>query len=219
MEMLNVFDIGYDEISNEKSNELYSLRKKTFKDRLGWAVSCSNDMERDEYDNSDARYILGIFQGKVVCSVRFIMMDRPNMITHTFHHCFGELELPRGHYIESSRFFVQKERVQQILGSHYPISHILMLSMINYSRRHNLDGIYTVVSSAMWSVIRRNGWQIEKVRKGYLTKEECIYLLFIPVEESNQFALTQKISQLLLCTPSKLLSWPISLSVNSRFVD
>ncbi|WP_440867919.1 acyl-homoserine-lactone synthase [Symbiopectobacterium purcellii] len=217
--MLNVFDVGYDEISNGKSNELYRLRKKTFRDRLGWAVSCFNDMEYDEYDSSDARYILGVYQEKIVCSVRFIMMDRPNMITHTFNHCFGELELPRGHYIESSRFFVQKERAQQILGSHYPISHILMLSMINYSRYHHIDGIYTVVSSAMWNVIRRNGWQLEKVSKGYFTKEECIYLLFIPVGENNQFALAEKISQILSCIPSKLLSWPISLSVNARLVD
>ncbi|WP_042836014.1 acyl-homoserine-lactone synthase, partial [Yersinia pestis] len=47
--MLEIFDVRYDELTDIRSEDLYKLRKKTFKDRLNWEVNCSNGMEFDEY--------------------------------------------------------------------------------------------------------------------------------------------------------------------------
>ncbi|WP_025475170.1 acyl-homoserine-lactone synthase, partial [Yersinia pestis] len=120
--MLEIFDVRYDELTDIRSEDLYKLRKKTFKDRLNWEVNCSNGMEFDEYDNSDTRYLLGIYQGQLICSVRFIELHLPNMITHTFNALFDDVALPKRGYIESSRFFVDKTRAKLLFGNHYPIS-------------------------------------------------------------------------------------------------
>ncbi|GAA3577939.1 hypothetical protein GCM10023078_02430 [Gibbsiella greigii] len=116
--MLELFDVSYEELKITRSNELYRLRKKTFSGRLGWDVVCNRDMEFDEFDNPATRYILGLCEGHLVCSVRFIGLDQPNMITHTFNSCFGSVCLPDT-AIESSRFFVDKDRTRQLLGERY----------------------------------------------------------------------------------------------------
>lgn len=82
--MLEIFDVNYNFLTEKKSKELFMLRKETFKDRLNWAVNCINGMEFDEYDNDKANYLFGVRSNTIICSVRFIEMQFPNMITGTF---------------------------------------------------------------------------------------------------------------------------------------
>jgi len=152
--MLELFDVSYAELKMTRSDELYRLRKKTFSDRLGWDVICDNDMEFDEFDNDSTCYILGLCKGKLVCSVRFTALDQPNMITHTFRACFDAVPLPPTG-VESSRFFVDKPRARTLFGEQYPISQTLFLAMINWARNTGHDGIYTIVSRAMLTILKR----------------------------------------------------------------
>jgi len=105
--MFELFDVSYDQLKATYSNELYRQRKRTFSDRLGWDVVCSVDMEFDEFDNPDTRYILGLCKGQLLCRVRFIGLDRPDMITHTFRACFDTVSLSLTS-IESSRFLLTR---------------------------------------------------------------------------------------------------------------
>lgn len=72
--------------------------------RLGWDVVCNVDIE---FDNPDTRYVLGLCKGQLLCSVRFIGLDRSNMIPHTFRACFDAVPLPLAS-IKSSRFLSTK---------------------------------------------------------------------------------------------------------------
>ncbi|VEE70656.1 acyl-homoserine-lactone synthase [Yersinia pseudotuberculosis] len=211
--MLEIFDVRYDELTDIRSEDLYKLRKKTFKDRLNWEVNCSNGMEFDEYDNSDTRYLLGIYQGQLICSVRFIELHLPNMITHTFNALFDDVALPKRGYIESSRFFVDKTRAKLLFGNHYPISYLFFLSIINYSRHNGYTGIYTIVSRAMLTILKRSGWQVEVIKEAHITEKERIYLLHLPIDRDNQAWLLLQVNQRLQDPCSVLSTWPISLPV------
>lgn len=216
--MLEIFDVSYNDLTERRSEDLYKLRKKTFKDRLDWAVNCSNDMEFDEFDNSDTRYMLGIYDNQLVCSVRFIDLRLPNMITHTFQRLFGDVKLPEGDYIESSRFFVDKNRAKAWLGSRYPISYVLFLSMINYARHHGHTGIYTIVSRAMLTIAKRSGWEIEVIKEGFVSDNEPIYLLRLPIDPHNQHLLAKRISDQSESDITALCQWPMSLQVTPEQV-
>jgi acyl homoserine lactone synthase len=216
--MLEIFDVSYNDLTERRSEDLYKLRKKTFKDRLDWAVNCSNDMEFDEFDNSDTRYMLGIYDNQLVCSVRFIDLRLPNMITHTFQRLFGDVKLPEGDYIESSRFFVDKNRAKAWLGSRYPISYVLFLSMINYARHHGHTGIYTIVSRAMLTIAKRSGWEIEVIKEGFVSDNEPIYLLRLPIDHYNQHLLAKRISDQSESDITALCQWPMSLQVTPEQV-
>lgn len=208
--MLELFDVNYEELKITRSNELYRLRKKTFSDRLGWDVVCNRDMEFDEFDNPATRYILGLCEGQLVCSVRFIGLEQPNMITHTFNSCFGSVCLPDTG-IESSRFFVDKERTRQLLGERYPISRALFLAMINWARHNAHSGIYTIVSRAMLTILKRSGWRFRLLKEGFLSEQERIYLVFVPTEQQDQEHMAAGIITALGCPAPSAVTWPLSL--------
>ncbi|MBL5824316.1 acyl-homoserine-lactone synthase [Serratia marcescens] len=208
--MLELFDVSYDELKITHSNELYRLRKKTFSDRLKWDVTCNADLEFDEFDNSATRYILGLYKGQLICSVRFIGLEQPNMITHTFRACFDTIPLPNDG-IESSRFFVDKERAQQLLGGRYPISQILFLAMINWARHNDRHGIHTIVSRSMLTILKRSGWQIKTLKEAFLSKRERIYLVFLPTEAKDQEQIASGLINGFDYPADSVITWPLSL--------
>lgn len=104
--MLEIFDVSFSLMSNNKLDEVFTLRKDTFKDRLDWAVNCINGMEFDEYDNEHTTYLLGVKEGKVICSVRFIEINYPNMITGTFYSYFDNLKIPKGTILNPAVFLL-----------------------------------------------------------------------------------------------------------------
>lgn len=213
--MLRFFDISYDELNAVNAQELYQLRKITFQDRLNWNVSCVNNMENDRYDNTHTTYIIGECKGKIICSVRFINLEHSNMITHTFNHCFNHVNLP-GNYVESSRFFVDKNRAKQLLGNDYPISIALYLAMINYVRKRKYEGIYTIVSRAMLTILKRTGWNIAVIQEAYLKPNEPIYLLDLPIDLESQSLMKNKIYQSLAQPILLPEQWPFSLPTSGR---
>lgn len=207
--MLEIFDVNHTLLSETKSEELFTLRKETFKDRLNWAVQCTDGMEFDQYDNNNTTYLFGIKDNTVICSLRFIETKYPNMITGTFFPYFKEINIPEGNYLESSRFFVDKSRAKDILGNEYPISSMLFLSMINYSRDKGYDGIYTIVSHPMLTILKRSGWGIRVVEQGLSEKEERVYLVFLPVDDENQEALARRINRSGTFMSNQLKQWPL----------
>ncbi|GKW24470.1 acyl-homoserine-lactone synthase [Pectobacterium polonicum] len=207
--MLEIFDVNHTLLSETKSEELFTLRKETFKDRLNWAVQCTDGMEFDQYDNNNTTYLFGMKDNTVICSLRFIETKYPNMITGTFFPYFKEINIPEGNYLESSRFFVDKSRAKDILGNEYPISSMLFLSMINYSRDKGYDGIYTIVSHPMLTILKRSGWGIRVVEQGLSEKEERVYLVFLPVDDENQEALARRINRSGKFMSNELKQWPL----------
>lgn len=114
--MFNIYSVNYASMSNEKSEDLFMLRKNTFKDRLQWAVDCSDGKEVDQFDNDKTNYIFGVENGMIICGTRMIDMKYQNMLNSTFSSFFNNVNIPEGNYIESTRFFVDKERTHSLLG-------------------------------------------------------------------------------------------------------
>ncbi|CAI0801660.1 acyl-homoserine-lactone synthase [Serratia fonticola] len=207
--MLEIFDVSYNILSEKKSEELFSLRKEVFKDRLNWAVNCVNNLEFDIYDNHHANYLFGVIDNSIICGARLIEMKFPNMITGTFAPYFKNIILPEGKYIESSRFFVDKSRLNKINRKKYPVSLMLFLSTINYSIKHNYDGILTIVSHAMLAIMQRSGWEFSVIAQGTSEKNESIYLLQLPTDTANQDRLIRRIKEKIQIENDKLKSWPL----------
>jgi N-acyl-L-homoserine lactone synthetase len=210
--MLEFFDVSYEELKTTRATELYTLRKQTFSDRLGWEVVCNHGLESDEFDGPGMHYILGLYGEKLLCSVRFVSLSQPNMITHTFRNCFSTIVLPDAG-IESSRFFVDKIRARSLLGENYPISQMMFLAMVNWAKQQGHTCIHTIVSRAMLTILRRSGWQISVLKEAFLTDKERIYLLTLPVDSQAQMQLAKNIISRTGFQPSTLSTWPLRLPV------
>lgn len=175
--------------------------------RLGWDVVCNVEME---FDNPDTRYVLGLCKGQLLCSVRFIGLDRPNMITHTFRACFDTVPLPLAS-IESSRFFVDKGRSRQRLGERYPVSLALLLAMISWARDNKYNSIHTIVSQPMLTILKRSGWQVRTLKEAFFSEREHIYLLFLPTSAEDKVRMASELITKLGCPPSSMITWSLSL--------
>ncbi|ATA19856.1 acyl homoserine lactone synthase [Gibbsiella quercinecans] len=218
--MIEIFNVNYDLLSENRSAELFSLRKKTFKDRLDWIVNCKNNMEFDEYDNSHTTYLFGVCDNLIICSMRFIETRYNNMITGTFKHYFNKINIPEGNYLEASRLFIDKQRVRSFQLHQHPISSILFLSMINYARDKNYEGIYAIISHPMLIIFQRSGWKISIVEQGMSEKNQKIYLIYMPVDNKNQQTLINRIQKHeLLSNKNGLDAWPLSLSIRENRSD
>ncbi|MEM6160649.1 acyl-homoserine-lactone synthase [Erwinia sp. P6884] len=218
--MLHLLDINYRSLSEVRGKELFTLRKSVFKDRLNWMVNSEDNMESDEYDNELTTYVFGMFDDVCICSLRFIETRHPNMITGTFKSYFRAFDLPDGNYLEASRLFIDKARVQALKLRRQPISTLLFLSMINYARENNYAGIYAIVSHPMYLIFKRSGWKIEVMEQGLSEKDQNIYLIFMPVDKENQQtlieALRAKVPRLNGC---RLDSWPLAFPVRKNGAD
>lgn len=191
--MLNFIDVKYSEISNSQLNDLFFLRKKSFKDRLNWLVKCKNNKEFDEYDNKAANYILGFYKDRIICGVRLIDMMNANMIKGEFNKYLNKIDLPNGNYIDASRLFVDKDRTRQYKINKYAISSMFFLSMIYYTRSYGYDGLCAIISHQMLIIFKRSGWNVSIINKGVSEKKEIIYLIIMPIDLDNTFLLKEKI--------------------------
>ncbi|MGQ5837784.1 acyl-homoserine-lactone synthase [Serratia sp. IR-2025] len=183
----------YHQLTMVDALQLFSIRKKIFKTRLKWAVRCVGEFEFDEYDNDHAVYLLGMRQGRVVCGVRFIASRFNTMVSCTFNHAFRPDALPSGDYLEASRLFVDKDALMASGLSQYPVSVMLFLSMIKYARMQGYNGLYSVVSTPMYLLLRRAGWRVDIMGSCLLNNEEEIHTLFMPATGSTIDVLNAKI--------------------------
>ncbi|CCG88110.1 acyl-homoserine-lactone synthase [Erwinia piriflorinigrans] len=209
--MFNIYSINYSSMRSEKSEDLFALRKNTFKDRLQWAVNCSDGKEVDQFDNEKTDYIYGVENGMIICGTRMIDMKHDNMLNSTFSSFFKDVPIPDGKFIESTRFFVDKERTHSLLGRKFPVTTVLFLSLINYARQHHYDGILAVASHPMLHIIRSSGWNVSLLKTGMSEKDEPVYLLLGHVDRESQEALKDRIfRKISTMDESTLDAWPLT---------
>lgn len=209
--MFNLINVEYKDVINDKSEELYHLRKKTFKDRLNWKVSCSGEKEFDEYDNDNTQYLIGTYNGELICSVRFISMQHPNMITGPFSGFFDYTAAKDAFLFEASRFFVDKARVNALTTTKLPFCHLLFLGMINFTRSMGMHSILTVCSKSMYTILKRSGWDIKIESLGASEQQEPVYLLRLGIDDTSQDNLIRYIQRLHYCDDYYLKKWPLYL--------
>ncbi|KFK92272.1 MULTISPECIES: acyl-homoserine-lactone synthase [unclassified Serratia (in: enterobacteria)] len=209
--MFNIYNINYSSLSDEKSEDLFMLRKNIFKDRLEWAVNCSDGKEFDQFDNEKTNYIFGVENGMIICGTRMIDMKHSNMLNDTFSSFFKNMAIPKGKFIESTRFFVDKERTHSLLGRRFPVTMALFLALVNYARQHHYDGILAVASHPMMYIIKRSGWNVSVLETGFSEKNEPVYLLLGHVDLESQKVLKSRIfSKCSLSDENILNDWPLS---------
>lgn len=206
---MKISSVSYTTLSTNTSNELFKLRKNVFKDRLNWAVTCSNNMEIDEYDNQYATYIMAVHDNLVMGCLRMIDMEHPTLFTGPFRDTFNLTKLPAGKSIECSRSFVDKVNTQNLSRRQYPVSMMLYLAVLNYAMDNDYDHIVAILSHAALKILGRTGLQINIIEEEPSEKNEPIYFVSISVNRKNQAALIVYLNKNNFFEGSGLTQWPV----------
>lgn len=149
-------------ITGDKENasllrEMYHVRAKIFKGRLGWSVRADKGLESDEFDVEETRYILVRYQNRVVGCARFLDFSGPTMVGSHFSTLLERPIASLTHKaVESSRFCVDTEALRQegeALGGQ--ATSLLISAMIGWAALHHYQTIITVTDVVVERLLRR----------------------------------------------------------------
>jgi acyl homoserine lactone synthase len=149
----------------ELSMGMHHLRGRVFKERLDWEVSVFWGIEVDQYDTFDPTYLLAVEQRKVVGCVRLLPTTGRNMLADTFPFLLDGHAAPKAARIwESSRFCVDTKSVAATAENGLrEATFLLFAAMIEWGQERDVQAIATVTDLRMERVLRRAGWQLDRL--------------------------------------------------------
>lgn len=145
--------------------EMHRLRYRIFKERLGWDVEVSGDMEVDEFDACRPAYLLQKDNGRIQGCVRLLPTTGPTMLRETFPVLLGGKPAPAHLAIwESSRFGVDLgSRAEKTGRSIARATFELFAGMIEFGLMRELTDIVTVTDARMERILCRANWPLRRL--------------------------------------------------------
>jgi acyl homoserine lactone synthase len=144
--------------------QMHRLRKEVFKDRLGWDVSVSGELEFDEFDALGPSYLLSMDRfGTLNGCVRLLPTTGPNMLRDIFPSFVTKGAVPRGERVwEASRFAVDRNATTAEAGLSQT-TYDLLIGVLKFGLSNGISTIACVVDVRMERILRRSGWQLERL--------------------------------------------------------
>jgi acyl homoserine lactone synthase len=144
--------------------QMHRIRKTVFKDRLGWDVTVSGELEFDEYDALGPSYLLSIDRyGTLNGCVRLLPTTGPNMLRDIFASFVTKAAVPRGERVwEASRFAVSGNTTAAEAGLSQT-TYDLLIGVLKFGLSNGISTIACVVDVRMERILRRAGWQLERL--------------------------------------------------------
>ena len=144
--------------------QMHRIRKTVFKDRLGWDVTVSGELEVDEYDALGPSYLLSTDRhGTLNGCVRLLPTTGPNMLRDIFPSFVTKAAVPRGERVwEASRFAVSGNAATVETGLSQT-TYDLLIGVLKFGLSNGISTIVCVVDLRMERILRRAGWQLERL--------------------------------------------------------
>jgi N-acyl-L-homoserine lactone synthetase len=145
-------------------HQMHRIRKAVFKDRLGWDVAVSGELEVDEYDGLGPSYLLSVDRyGGVNGCVRLLPTTGPNMLRDTFPSFVTRAAVPHGERVwEASRFAVSGNATSAGAGLSQT-TYDLLIGVLKFGLSNGISTIACVVDVRMERILRRAGWELERL--------------------------------------------------------
>jgi acyl homoserine lactone synthase len=141
--------------------EMYRLRAKVFKERMGWDIPVLSGMEIDGYDALDPHYLLIKDQNSVRGCWRLLPTEGPYMLRDTFPQLLNGRMAPCDARVwELSRFAIDSEGEQGFGFTNLALD--TMRSLFQFGMNHGIDLYVTVTTTAIERMMRRAGIVIER---------------------------------------------------------
>lgn len=151
------------DFDNEVINEMYRLRARVFRDRLGWDIPTIAGMEIDGYDALGPHYMLiQEPEGQVRGCWRLMPTEGPNMLRDTFPQLLHGAEAPSGRNVwELSRFAIESGN-DQTFGFAEVTLHA-MRAVVSYAARMGISSYVTVTTTPIERLLRRTGIELRRL--------------------------------------------------------
>ncbi|HEY4112846.1 MAG TPA: acyl-homoserine-lactone synthase [Rhizomicrobium sp.] len=144
----------------DQIEQMHRLRHRVFVDRLGWkALQKADGRELDEFDNSDAIYLLVTDGARVVGCHRIIPTVKPHLISEVFSDFCDVRGVQRGPgIVECGRTCIDEERLTRAEAR--IARHVLMTGVMEFCLRAGATGFTGINPISVMSRYLRIGWNI-----------------------------------------------------------
>ncbi|MEP5155623.1 acyl-homoserine-lactone synthase [Planktotalea sp.] len=141
-------------------SQVFELRARVFRDRLGWDVEVIDGQERDHFDDLFPTHIVSVNDdGKVAGSMRLLQTTGPNMLADVFSSILQGQPAPRSPLIwEATRFCVDTNLLESG-KSNNSISYVtseVMVGAFEYARSAGVEDAVAVIDPIMNRVLKRS---------------------------------------------------------------
>ncbi|WP_050798558.1 acyl-homoserine-lactone synthase [Vibrio mediterranei] len=174
----------YDELTEKQKYEMHTLRYDVFVRRLRWSLNTENQLDIDEYDRPDAKFIVIEYQNKVVACWRLIHADTPYMLKHTFPELLQGESFDDHNVIELSRFAVDREVSKQ--ASHINFTELLFYLVVQYGFEQGFTTFITPTTTGIERIMRHVGIPNQRIGDGKIRMLEHTksVALRVPINEA-----------------------------------
>lgn len=175
------------EIFTELHKSMFNLRHETFKVRLNWEVISNDELEIDEFDDLDVRYLIATEDGRRADgSWRLLPTTGSYMLESIFPGLARGEEIPKELNVwEISRFQLRKNTSEKGKGYMNLTSLQLMQKSYEFAREHNIARYVFVTSTAVERMLKRLNLTIRRMGDGKSTRigdVDCV-ALWMEVDE------------------------------------
>jgi len=146
--------------------EMYRLRTRVFRERLGWEVAVTDGMEADLFDALGPAYLLQrSADGRIQGCVRLVPTEGPTMLRDVFPELLAGKPAPNDPAIwESSRFALDvPSATERAGGGIAPATFELFAGMIEFGLVRQLVDIVTVTDVRIERILRRANWPLRRI--------------------------------------------------------
>jgi acyl homoserine lactone synthase len=141
-------------------DDMYKLRARVFKDRMGWDVTVRNGCEIDLFDELDPAYLVALDDDyQVVGCNRMLQTTGPHMLADVFQDILcGEPPLRSATVWENTRFCIDTDRIKRKRNGR-TVSYTaceLMAGIAEYAYESGISDVISVVDPAMDRILKRS---------------------------------------------------------------
>jgi acyl homoserine lactone synthase len=139
-------------------DEMFRLRARVFRGRLGWEVGVVGDMERDRFDDFMPVYVIDAVGRTVRGSLRLLPTTGPTLSAETFSDTIPDAAALSAPTIwECSRLCVDDYPVR----TQVEIAANLLIAVGNLSLRHGIETIIANTHRKIMRLCQRVGFDVE----------------------------------------------------------
>jgi acyl-homoserine lactone synthase len=163
--------------------EHFRIRHDVYVGERKWTNLARPDgLERDQFDNDDAVYLLAIDNGHVVGGSRFVPTLKPHLLSEVYPHLIHG-ELPRAPDIwEWTRVFVVKSRREGRNGGR--IAGQVYCGIAEFCLRNGISALTVLIEMWWFPIFQEIGWPLRPLGLPELLDNEWAVPVIMPMAES-----------------------------------
>ncbi len=167
-------------------NELldyFRVRHEIFVGERGWhQIARPDGLERDQFDDDHAVYILGIDKSRVYGGARLVPSVRPHLLSEVFPHLASERGVPQEAGIfEWTRIFVVKERREG--GNAGRTAGTIICGLVEFCLDEGIYALSGVIDAWWLPRFHDMGWTINPLGLPELVDKDWVVAVMMPIDE------------------------------------